>query len=50
MTPILQMNDTELTHFKQLIDARLGELSAEDVLGKDSQSVVTLDQQSVGRL
>lgn len=36
--------------FADLIKDRLSALSDEDLLGKESQSVVTLDQQAVGRL
>ena len=35
---------------KGRILARLAEIAAENALGEDSQSVVALDQQSVGRL
>ncbi len=44
------MNESEAQRFRALIEARLEDLDAEDVLGKEGQSVVTLDQQSVGRL
>ncbi|MEP2028951.1 MAG: TraR/DksA C4-type zinc finger protein [Paracoccaceae bacterium] len=44
------MNETKLKLFKKLIEAKLSELTQEDTLGRESQSVVTLDQQSVGRL
>lgn len=44
------MNETNIGEMRALIQIRLAELDDEDVLGKDSQGVVTLDQQSVGRL
>jgi RNA polymerase-binding transcription factor len=44
------MNDTDTTRFEALIRARLTALEAQNQLGKDAQSVVQLDQQSVGRL
>ena len=44
------MNEAESTHFRGLILARLTELESENTLGAEGQSVVTLDQQSVGRL
>lgn len=44
------MNDADLARFADLIGARLAEIDAEDALGRDGQAVVTLDQQSVGRL
>ena len=44
------MNETETNKFRALIQARLDALEREDARGKDAQSVVTLDQQSVGRL
>lgn len=44
------MNEMEDNHFRDLIQKRLAELDDEDRLGKEGQSVVTLDQQSVGRL
>jgi DnaK suppressor protein len=43
-------NQTNLKRFKKLIETRLSELSQENALGRNSQSVVTLDQQAVGRL
>lgn len=36
--------------FRALIRDRLAMLEQDDVLGRDGQAVVTLDQQSVGRL
>ena len=44
------MTDAELARFGQLIHARLAEIEEENARGRDSQSVVELDQQSVGRL
>lgn len=44
------MNDTQMTQIRQQIMARLAEIEAENALGRDAQGVVTLDQQSVGRL
>lgn len=44
------MTDPDPEAFRALIAARLAELDAEDALGAGGQSVVTLDQQSVGRL
>ncbi|MEM9240230.1 MAG: TraR/DksA C4-type zinc finger protein [Pseudomonadota bacterium] len=44
------MNDTELKNFRELINARLDELTAEDGLGEAGQKTVELDQQAVGRL
>lgn len=44
------MNDSESTRFSALIRDRLLAIEAENRLGKDAQSVVQLDQQSVGRL
>ncbi len=50
MDRILIMNDAETREIVALIRQRLAELSAQDQLGLDGQSVVQLDQQSVGRL
>ncbi len=44
------MNESELHRLTGLIHARLDQIAAESELGRDSQSVVELDQQSVGRL
>ena len=44
------MNDSRLKEFRALIQTRLSELAQEDTLGQQAQAVVTLDQQSVGRL
>lgn len=47
---IKQMNETELNQMRDVIMTRLAEIDAQDSLGTDGQSIVTLDQQSVGRL
>lgn len=44
------MNETENAEFSGLIEARLREIAEENALGHSGQGVVTLDQQSVGRL
>lgn len=44
------MNEETRKYFRDLIQARLAALDEEDAMGHDAQSVVTLDQQSVGRL
>ena len=44
------VNNPETARFKDLIQDRLTALEAENQLGRDTQSVVQLDQQSVGRL
>jgi DnaK suppressor protein len=44
------LNDAELDKFRALIAQRLAELDSDDALGRDGQTVVTLDQQAVGRL
>ena len=46
----MSMNETNLKLFRKLIETKLSELDQEDTLGRESQSIVTLDQQSVGRL
>ena len=43
-------NETELAAFRRLIEERLQAIADENVLGAVGQSVVTLDQQAVGRL
>lgn len=50
MDNICTMNDTLIQLFSDLIRRRIDELDALDRLGRDGQSVVQLDQQSVGRL
>lgn len=44
------MNGTETARFRQIIETRLEDIAAEDVLGQDGQKTVHLDQQAVGRL
>ncbi len=44
------MDNRERDRFRALIGARLKALDQDDMLGRDGQSVVILDQQSVGRL
>ncbi len=44
------VNETEQARFAALIRARLKEIEQENALGQESQSVVQLDQQSIGRL
>jgi len=44
------MNDADKARFRTLIMAQLEDLRAGNALGRDGQSVVQLDQQSVGRL
>ncbi len=44
------MNAGEEQDLRRQIEDRLGAISSEDDLGRDAQGVVTLDQQSVGRL
>ena len=44
------MNDSRMTEFRALIEARLAEIANEDARGREGQSVVELDQQAVGRL
>ena len=44
------MTSLETNEFRTLIEVRLQELQDENALGKEGQAVVTLDQQSVGRL
>ena len=47
---IKYMPTINLSEFKILIEDKLKELRKEDKLGKVSQQIVELDQQSVGRL
>jgi DnaK suppressor protein len=47
---IADMNETENGKMATLIRARLADLQARSRLGHDGQAIVTLDQQSVGRL
>ena len=44
------MSKINLSEFKILIEGKLKDLRKEDELGKGSQKIVELDQQSVGRL
>ena len=44
------MNESETAEFRALIEARLAQIEEENRLGAEGQSVVTLDQQAVGRL
>lgn len=44
------MNETSQAHFRDLIRARLAQITEEDALGEAGQATVELDQQSVGRL
>lgn len=44
------MEQAEIDHFRQRLEARLEDLDAEDILGAEGQKTVELDQQSVGRL
>ncbi len=47
---ITPMNDTEIKQVRDLVLARLAEIDEQDSLGVEGQSIVTLDQQSIGRL
>ncbi len=50
MRIIVPSNDSRMTEFRALIEARLAEIVGEDARGRGGQAVVELDQQSVGRL
>lgn len=50
MEPIGDMNETDTARFAALIRDRLARLGAENRRGRDAQAIVTLDQQSIGRL
>lgn len=50
MRMIVAMNDTRMTEFRELIEARLAEVAGEDARGRGGQAIVELDQQAVGRL
>ncbi|MFZ5964720.1 TraR/DksA family transcriptional regulator [Thalassococcus sp. BH17M4-6] len=50
MEAIAITDETALARFAALIRDRLAALDEDDRLGKDGQAVVSLDQQSVGRL
>ncbi len=44
------MNDSQITHFSNLLNEMRAHLNAQDDIAQDSQKTVVLDQQSVGRL
>nr|WP_142635098.1 TraR/DksA C4-type zinc finger protein [Ruegeria faecimaris] len=44
------MNEADLKQINEKIRARMDELERQSQAGKDAQSVVELDQQSIGRL
>lgn len=44
------MNVTQQQKYRTLIDDQLAALEEDDLLGRESQAVVALDQQAVGRL
>ncbi len=46
----MAVNGPDLTRFRERLLGELAALEGEDALGRDAQKVVTLDQQSVGRL
>ena len=46
----MAVNGPDLTRFRERLLGDLAALEAEDALGRAAQKVVTLDQQSVGRL
>ncbi len=50
MGHISGMNESDRAELKSRILARLEDIAAENALGEAAQGVVTLDQQSVGRL
>ncbi|HBZ43116.1 MAG TPA: molecular chaperone DnaK [Maritimibacter sp.] len=50
MESIKPMDEAKIAKYRQALDAQLADLDREDELGADGQDVVTLDQQSVGRL
>lgn len=50
MQGISTLNDSELKGFRKRLEDELAALDHEDDLGAEGQKVVTLDQQSVGRL
>ncbi len=47
---VTKMNESERTHFETRIRERLAELQQMSASGQQSQAVVELDQQAVGRL
>lgn len=44
------MDETETARYRERLEAMLAALEEEEALGAEGQRVVTLDQQSVGRL
>lgn len=50
MGEITIVDERRIATYTQALEAALAELDAEDALGQTGQDVVTLDQQSVGRL
>lgn len=44
------MNDTQIEHFRSLLNEMRQQLIVQDDIAQDSQKIVMLDQQSVGRL
>ena len=50
MKGIKDVNDANLTRFREIVLRRLTELEGEDELGTQGQATVELDQQAVGRL
>lgn len=50
MRHIQEMNETVLDRYAAQIEQMLHRLSEDNELGRDGQAVVSLDQQSVGRL
>lgn len=44
------MDDKEIIRFRTLIETQIAGLEEDNALGREGQGVVTLDQQSVGRL
>lgn len=50
MGGISKMNERQISFYLQMIKDRIAALENQSELGKESQSVVVLDQQSVGRL
>lgn len=50
MGHIQEMNETDLDRYAAQIEQMLHRLTEDNELGRDGQAVVSLDQQSVGRL
>ena len=44
------MNESDLTRFAALIEARMEDLEAQETRGRAGRDVVELDQQAIGRL